>query len=1160
MSASQITTAGLPSAVSGAASSALSSTISSADSSADGSQIGSGWTALGWTASGWLARVAPDHVEEWLASGVDPDIIALNVETLTDTAATPTTDSLFPIAERLNWQINRFGQQTRPELRGWWVSGHDPLTGQRMDWGRFKPDATTPIFDYRQQKTAKYLSPRLGPGSSRLILLDVPLSIWQRVAQRYQTPVPADRTQGFWTWVKQHQIPLVLTEGEKKAGCLLTLGYAAIALPGIFTGYRKQTGQLIPDLAVFAKTDRSVYICFDFDARPITRQQIQLATTRLGQLLQAAGCTVQVITLPGPEKGVDDLVMAQGSTAFDTCYQQATELQDWQVQQQWGLSFPIAQSLNQPYIENLTYPNTGIVGIKSPKGTGKTTALQPLIHQAYQTGRQVLVITHRIQLGRAICSSLGLDWIEAIQPPDSGLPAAALPYSSDTGLEADLKDQLGDRLGYGLCIDSLHPLSQARFNPQAWQGAIVIIDEVEQVLWHALNSSTCYEHRVNILETLRELIQTVLASDGLLIVQDADLSDVSLNYFLSLAEAPILPWIAVNQWQPPAYPITLYDTPNPSPLLDQMLQTAATGAIFVSLDSQKVRGRWSSRNLESFFSQRFPDKRILRIDSETVTDPDHAAYQIADRLNAEIVQYDIVLATPTIGTGVSIDVPDHFQAVFGIFQGVIPDSEVRQALARIRSPIPRYVWAARFGNSKIGNGSCNYQEIVTSTLRSVRYNIALLKTIDFDLDQSTDPITLRTWAKMAARVNSSLWKFREQLTQTLRMDGHAVEMINPDRGLPKTEVILTELSAVQQQNRIQDALAIVTAVEIPSNEYEALKDRQTKTWTERCAIQKYELQKRYSVPLTSEIKLKDDDGWFSQLRLHYYLIHASDLVQHRDRKEWQAHLERGNGKLILHDLRLFTAQVEALKGLGIPALLDPDRDIRASDPEIIQIAQHCIRYQRDIKTVLNLSISEKMTPIAIVQALLGKLGLKLSCTRRDRAASGKRGGLRVYRYQPPKDDRETIFANWLERDQAIDELHENANPGMSSSDPPPDIERSIESAAGSVEPILNPILNPTLNPIPNQADHLARSEPPTFLQQKERSDQQSVSASVQRAIQPTVRSNAQTASEVNQAQNKLQSSIPAPAIAAGNIRNQTAEPNIHKQQRQKYPFSQYPTG
>ena len=46
--------------------------------------------------------------------------------------------------------------------------------------------------------------------------------------------------QGFRTWLAQQpQIPVIICEGAKKAACLLSLGYAAIALPGIFNGYRR---------------------------------------------------------------------------------------------------------------------------------------------------------------------------------------------------------------------------------------------------------------------------------------------------------------------------------------------------------------------------------------------------------------------------------------------------------------------------------------------------------------------------------------------------------------------------------------------------------------------------------------------------------------------------------------------------------------------------------------------------------------------------------------------------------------------------------------------------------------------------------------------------------------------------------------------------------
>ena len=968
-----------------------------------------------------------DHEQEWLASGVDREIIRRNVRSIEDTEVDPfTREANYPIAELLNWKITRFGAQARSTIRGWWVSGVDPLNDwQRMDWGRFKPDADTPILDAQKHKPAKYLSPSLGKGSNRLILLDVPLHVWQKVAARFEVEIAG--ATNFWEWVWRNNLPIVLTEGEKKAGCLLSLGYAAIALPGIFSGYRRETRQLIAELAHFATAQRSIHICFDYETKPKTLQNIFLATSRLGQLLTHAGCQVKVVALPGAEKGVDDFVVARGADAFTNLYESAIELEFWQASQLWSLTYTPSLTLNQQYLGALPYPKSGLACIKSAKGTGKTTALQNLVKTC---NRKVLVITHRIQLGKAICQSIGIDWITDALNSDS-------------------------QSGYGLCIDSLHPNSRIRFNPAEWEGAIVILDEVEQVLWHALNSATCYHQRVRILETLHELIEIVLETGGLVIAQDADLSDVSIDYLRGLAETPVTPWVVVNQWKPEtAWDVSMYETKNPAPLLDRMETVLQTGAIFVCVDSQKVRGRWSSKNLETYLRLQFPQKRILRIDSESVSDPDHGAYHIAERINDVVGGYDVVIATPTIGTGVSIDIRNHFKGVFGIFQGVTPDSESRQALARVREPVPRYVWAVHFGAGKVGNGSCNYRDVAQSITKSVRYNIALLRDIDFDLDQQSNPIALRTWAKMAARVNASLWRYRREIRNGLLAEGHAVKVVTDDLSkifgqLPITEQMHHELrtgilevpgfeflelhhdlkvcdriaqviSAIRAKNQTAEAIAVSDSPEITIEEYYELKEQVNQTIQKRHSKQKHELKRKYNVEtITPEIKLRDDNGWYVQLRLYYYLTRSPEYVRLHDMQELEDHLERGDGKISVQDVKLLTAQVEALRSLKITEFLKPGEKIFATDELVRFVATTALECRDDLKALFGFTVTEKLAPMAIVQTLLGKIGVKLTCTGRAVASDGRRGGLRIYKYFAPEDDRTTILAEWEKQDLAM---------------------------------------------------------------------------------------------------------------------------------------------
>jgi len=621
---------------------------------------------------------------EWQESGVDSAIFALNVQTLSGDA---------PYAYLL-YEINAASGRVHPDAQwrwarkhyshiehgGWWCSGLDPLNNwQPMYWGCFKPYQPRNAFDPNgKTKPVKYEHPPKTP--TRAFFLQVPDHIWAKVAERHGVPInpenPEDLEMGstgtgetgdenlpsapvplpgvtnlpqFWEWVWLNNIPVTIVEGVKKAACLLTMGYAAIALPGVTMGVRTKNAlgekcnpYLIPELQHFATPGREIYIGFDRDSKHSTVLNVNREIDKLGRLFTTAKCSVSVITLPGPEKGIDDFVVARGEDALIALKNTARGFQFWQDRESWLLTYPASLTLNSRYLGELPYPEAGLACIKSPKGTGKTRSLAHLVSHALNTGeRRVLVITHRIQLGRAICAGLGINYIDETKNSPEG-----------------------KLFGYGLCVDSLHPHSMARFNPENWSGAIVLIDECEQVIWHALNSSTCRENRVAILQTLQELIRTVLTTGGLIVAQDADLSDCAIDYLKALAGIPLEPWIAVNEWKPKKERDAIfYATQSPAPLfaqMEQILSREVTGCdlesralccpldrnrphIMVVEDSQKVKGKWSCRNLETQLQKRFPDKRILRIDSESVADPNHPACGCVEKLNATIQNYDIII-------------------------------------------------------------------------------------------------------------------------------------------------------------------------------------------------------------------------------------------------------------------------------------------------------------------------------------------------------------------------------------------------------------------------------------------------------------------------------------------------------------------------------------
>lgn len=205
----------------------------------------------------------------------------------------------------------------------------------------------------------------------------------------------------------------------------------------------------------------------------------------MGKLLAVEGCEVRVIDLPGPEKGVDDFVVAQGQKAFDELYDQSDTLDIWQVRLFTLLNYQSSFECDRPFLGHIQIPDTErLIVLKSAKGTGKTEWLTGEVAKAHANNRRVLIITHRIQLGEALCDRFGVNYVTEVC--DSGT---------------------GDFLGYGVCIDSLHHQSQARFNPNDWYNDTVIIDECDQVFWHLLNSGTeVAKRRVSVLKNLKSLV------------------------------------------------------------------------------------------------------------------------------------------------------------------------------------------------------------------------------------------------------------------------------------------------------------------------------------------------------------------------------------------------------------------------------------------------------------------------------------------------------------------------------------------------------------------------------------------------------------------------------------------------------------------------------
>ncbi|HAG82412.1 MAG TPA: hypothetical protein DCL61_14930, partial [Cyanobacteria bacterium UBA12227] len=266
---------------------------------------------------------------------------------------------------------------------------------------------------------------------------------------------------------------------------------------------------LIPMIGKKPQTPRTFIILFDYETRPKTRQHIRSATLRLGLAIKELGAICEVALLPGPEKGIDDWVVAlgkQASVAVSALITDALSLKDYRnlgfVNRYRGLhNYQPNITVNCQYLsEKIQLPRSGLVGLWSDMGTGKTELLRRW-RQANPDTR-FLNNGHRVNLLRNLALRLGTNLYSDINP-----------------------DNLSKITALSITVDSLYKLNE---NLQTY--GCIFIDEACQFLAHLLGSKTCKDNQAEILDLLEYLVYNA----PLVVIADAHLDDTTIDFFRAM--------------------------------------------------------------------------------------------------------------------------------------------------------------------------------------------------------------------------------------------------------------------------------------------------------------------------------------------------------------------------------------------------------------------------------------------------------------------------------------------------------------------------------------------------------------------------------------------------------------------------------------------------
>lgn len=594
--------------------------------------------------------------------------------------------------------------------------------------------------------------------------------------------------------------------------------------------------------------------------------------------------------------------------------------------------------------------------------------------------------------------------------------------SREVGLGYRTDDHPG---GISLCIDSAHPTSGAKFKAKEHAGRILVIDEAVSVANHGVFSSTCRKERGYIWPEIAARIcdATDPNGTGQLILADADLDDRTVNFLLSFAhpDAP-KPFYIRQKPQPKTGKVIRYD--DPKKLLSTALVAAQKGEnLWITVSGQTVDSAKGSINLEKYFTQK--GIKTLRLDSQTIKQKGHPAYGFLSMGKEEqsslLSQYQVVLATSAIESGVSVEIKNHYSAVYGMFTGVVKPSAARQALSRVRDfSIDRHVFAAEIGlpSSFIGNRETTAEGLMKSQAKKTLKLREKMAAACFTWGEDEQrPIVMNEvmayWAEAAAEHNQQMLKYADCVFGGLVEEGWQVERAADAVVLEGLKKELNEVKSEQQAIRHEQ---IALADSISEEEASAIEQSQGFEEGDLEKLARHNLEKRYATTLISpELVRADAEGAYAGLKMLYLLT----IGQPYETAHLAAEISslKGQGDSVFSpdiDSKNKSGIRDMLHSIGINKLLKFNQKFWRGDKAVTRVWANVRSNRQEIEELLSIDLDKCKAIGGINKILAATIGTRLRNVGKERHDKKQ---VPVYQFDSlPFGD---VLERWLDRDHRI---------------------------------------------------------------------------------------------------------------------------------------------
>lgn len=536
--------------------------------------------------------------------------------------------------------------------------------------------------------------------------------------------------------------------------------------------------------------------------------------------------------------------------------------------------FPPAPSVTthqERYLPALDY-RPGITLVKSPKGSGKTEALKALIGKVKarvfpfdlprkDQPRSILLVGHRQSLIKEAAKKLGLNcYIDNGEPP--------LDFNGyATSLDSLYK--VMDHIGF-----RRHELPHGGSKPMTYD--LLILDESEQVFTH-LTADTLAKNR----GTLRayNALQKAVRQAKAVYALDADLGFISAHGLRAFRPEDWKHHTRIIFNKPleveKRRTLRLYRA-------RKDLEAKVVGAIksgdrcFIVSNSKKAID-----TLEQLLRDQCGKSVALRkITSENSRSPEERDF--VGSITGEFLKIQVLLCSPSLGTGIDISFPNGSQEVdhvFGFFYPFInTHTDIDQQLARVRNPEAVSVW---FDPTRYSYETSF--EVIRDDLARGHWVESAIIGYDNDgrLQYDKDNPLLLIMSHIVCARRASQNRIVELFVRLRNANGWDVEVVTKQDGRTARQKKASDWLKASERVKSSYMKGILKAEDVPDEDvidlYEAQRRGEALSESQRFQVERGMLRMSFNRPVTADLIEQASDGRLRERVRHFRAMMDRDM-------------------------------------------------------------------------------------------------------------------------------------------------------------------------------------------------------------------------------------------------------------------------------------------